>query len=134
MKDRTDPDWHAQYECDRCGACCQHYSVSASEQDIAVEPRIEEAARRFALDVIVNKGVEPIFVYDGERRKNFAFDGCCFQANDGTCGIYETRPHVCRVFKPGSVECQNKRGMSGLGSLEPVNWHNKRTGEKWYDG
>ncbi len=132
MKDRDDPNWHAQYECDRCGACCQFYSVSASEQDMSAEPKLREAARRFALDVVSHE-VETIFIYKGENRKNFAYNGCCFQQNDGDCGIYETRPHVCKAFKAGSIECQNKRGMAHLEALNPTNWYNKKTGELWYD-
>ena len=34
------PEAQAVYECDKCGACCRHLLLDASEEDAICEPRI----------------------------------------------------------------------------------------------
>ncbi len=83
-------------ECDQCGLCCREYVITPiTEQDLTREPRLSKLL--------------PIIM---DNRK-----GCPLQLESGACGIYETRPDVCRRYSAGSVWCNALRVNAGLGPL-----------------
>jgi Fe-S-cluster containining protein len=102
----------AQFECDGCGACCAYYTIFASREDAAREPRIKEETQRLGPWLET-----PKWAY---RLHPLPFhEACCFLDVDKRCAIYETRPVVCREFAAGDEPCQAARVAKGLPPLEP---------------
>ena len=105
-------DAPAHYECDGCGACCKTWRVLVSAADAEREPRIASESRKLAeheADDLWQYQLFPLPFHEG----------CCFLGDDNRCGIYETRPRVCRGFEAGSERCQEARREQGLGVLLP---------------
>lgn len=77
--------------CERCrGACCESFSLPA----ITILSPTADARRWIELHGTNRPGHMLHF----ECR-------CTALTAEGRCGIYETRPQVCRVFKAGGVDC-----------------------------
>jgi Fe-S-cluster containining protein len=102
-----------RYECDLCGACCKTFPVFVSPEDAAREPRIASEGRE-----IVPWQRNPSWAY--QLHPLPFHTGCCFLGSDNRCGIYETRPDVCRRFSAGSEQCQEAREAIGLPPLTPL--------------
>lgn len=101
------------YECDGCGACCAYYTIYASRQDAAREPRILAETQELGgwLET-------PKWSY---RLHPLPFhEACCFLDSDRRCTIYETRPDVCREFAAGDAPCQMARSAKGLPPLSRI--------------
>lgn len=104
------------YECDRCGACCEHSIVQADLVDALREPRIiAECELQYGygkLDI-----ADASFSVAIGRAKP-----CPFEGRDAsglhTCSIYATRPSECVEFQAGSVRCQEFRADAGLPRLK----------------
>lgn len=62
-----------------CSACC-HYNVSISEIEIAYIESNEKIKR--------SQHIGP--------KRDFHGEPCVFLSNSGSCGIYESRPFMCR--------------------------------------
>jgi Fe-S-cluster containining protein len=45
-------------------------------------------------------------------------DRCCFLDEAARCGIYATRPEMCRQFPAGGSQCQEARARTGLQPLQ----------------
>ncbi len=109
-----------KYECDGCGACCIHLTISVTEEDVRREPKLIDAARHlYPLETISPEGL-------AELKKTgfyltYGFEDHCRMLDDnGACSIYASRPRVCQRFEPGNPLCQNVRALAGLQTLEPV--------------
>jgi Fe-S-cluster containining protein len=109
--DYSDPS-AAAYICDGCGACCKTFPIYVCAEDAVREPRI--AAEAVALD----PNLAPVELAYGLFPLPFQ-ESCCFLGSDNRCGIYETRPSVCRAFAAGDDQCQEARGRLGLPPLLP---------------
>jgi Fe-S-cluster containining protein len=103
----------SHYDCDGCGACCRTFSIFASESDAVREPRIRDEGRRLPLWLAAPEWDYQLFPLPFH-------DSCCFLDGENRCTIYGTRPEVCRMFPPGSEQCQEARRHRGLGKLEPA--------------
>jgi Fe-S-cluster containining protein len=90
-------------ETDRCsGECCRKFVLSVSYERLnrlAVQED-EEAVQ--VLDMLIPLGVSPTI--HGEMREHFT---CRHVQANGDCGIYETRPALCRRY-PYGAECEHK--------------------------
>ena len=93
-----------------CGACCQTYPVLVSIGDGEREPRIASEALQIAP---WNRSDE----WEYQLHPLPFSRGCLFLADDNRCGVYATRPSVCRRFAAGSAECQEARARIGLEPL-----------------
>lgn len=98
------------FECDKCGACCQTLIVEAHHYDARREPRLYQLP-----DVDKEKvyaAEHPIVLWDSEKRS------CPFLCSETKhCGIYSTRPVECVMVEPGDAKCQQARRMKNLGLL-----------------
>ena len=91
------------FDCQSCGACCS-YSAEwprFSTEDDAQLDRIPEKYVALDLSGMRCEGVR-CSALTGEVGKSTA------------CGIYETRPDVCRACMPGDEECLMARAAHGL--------------------
>src|SRR5690606_22162062 len=87
------------YACDACGACCRTWRVLVAEADAQREPRIRDEGLRLPLHLATASWSYQLFPLPFH-------DGCCFLDAQQRCGIYATRPGVCREFEPGGAGCQ----------------------------
>ena len=89
--------------CKRCGGCCQaHMGILASHRDIL---RWQREGREDILCLIEDE--ETLFGRNGLGDGDY-LDCCPFlvvERDHFACAIYETRPHTCRNFQPGSPKC-----------------------------
>jgi len=103
-----------QYECDRCGACCQGtLIVEAYYLDALRELRILAAnvsGRETTLEDLDDEGRCVVMA---------ANQPCRFLSDDGLCTIYSTRPNACVAMEAGDSQCQEARSQLGLPPLEP---------------
>jgi len=119
-----------KYECDKCGACCEHLIIEIDYLDILREPRIREYREPFRLspgqvfyDVETDETIpaDEVDLYmAGALLACGKTKPCPFLAEDKTCASYPTRPNVCVAMQAGSEQCQESRRMAGLSALEPV--------------
>ena len=102
------PKDQAAFTCRLCGDCCRHV-----EGSILLEPldaynlgrclcgagvdSIEDVYERYTHLSMLN-GVYPIFLLNTRGQ-----DQSCVFLADGRCGVYESRPRVCRLY-PFTVE------------------------------
>jgi len=94
------------YSCDKCpGYCCSYPEIEVTPRDI------ERLARRFNLDYRIAE--ERYTKYDEKEKarllrhkKDTVFATVCtfFDQDKRRCGVYESRPGVCRDF-PDSPRC-----------------------------
>lgn len=97
------------YTCDGCGACCKTFPIFVTDEDAALEPRLHSEGQR-----ITNSQQHPICLYPLPFH-----EACCFLGSDNHCGIYQSRPQVCREVQAGGSTCQAARQRQGIGALEP---------------
>lgn len=100
-----------KFDCQRCGACCYNppSNVVIDDQDyVEVNPRSKllkenETASKYT------------FVKNGKHwmRMVGSVPRCCAltgrKGKDVSCSIYEMRPTVCRLVRPGDEECRQRR-------------------------
>lgn len=107
------------YECDCCGACCEHLIVSADWLDTLREPKL------FAADK-PRKGRRPTWTQaelmenDGRCILLAANSRCALLDSENRCTIYPTRPTDCVSMQAGDEQCQESRRSAGLDPLPPV--------------
>ena len=104
----------AAAECDGCGACCRTFPIYATSADAAREPRL-------AAEALPIRG--PNAPPDAWALRLYPLpfqDACGFLDVDRRCGIYATRPQVCREFLAGGDLCQQARAAEGLPPLPDV--------------
>jgi len=104
------------YECDKCGACCEgNLIVGAEWVDVVREPRLKEADRHYK-DRAIAEALE--LLRDETRMITLACGyGCPFLAEDKSCSIYPTRPNACIEMEAGDEQCQQARRSAGLPPL-----------------
>lgn len=105
-------------ECRSCGACClpswsDPAYVSLTESDIKRLPP------RYHLHI--SRGGElATKVSEAKAGPHKGAEVCSCVALRGSvghrvsCAIYESRPELCRSFKPGSLACRDAREMLSL--------------------
>lgn len=100
------------FNCDKCGACCEHLILEAQHVDALREPRIIAEGKLF-------DGHGKIDLADAVWNLNSSGErmGCVFLGADKTCGIYSTRPEMCVSVQAGGRQCQMARGMANLPPL-----------------
>ena len=78
-------------KCDVCrGACCESFSLPVEALRGVPNP---DAMRWVELHATKPAG-------------DLRFEcRCTALTTEGRCGIYETRPNVCRIFTPGGLDC-----------------------------
>lgn len=98
-------DKPSEIPCKRCGTCCLADMLDYSAEEEL--ERWEQEGRQDILAILrqhhgVWMGDHLVSADDGRT-----FRGCPFLEWEGglsRCAIYETRPRVCRSFRPGSSE------------------------------
>ena len=104
--------------CDGCGACCLVVTTPPFRRDF--DGGGEEAWERLAWD-------RPDLlagILDADRARRAvgepSFGSPClwFDAETGRCRHYDDRPHACRVFDLGGVDCRGARRRAGMDRLE----------------
>ena len=83
-------------ECTECAKCCTYVGVG-------IEP---PKRPRYATDILWYLYHENVYVYvDGNNEWSVHFETRCRNLGDDLrCGIYETRPHLCRSFDNKTCE------------------------------
>lgn len=82
-------------DCLTCrGACCETFTIPSRD----VSPPGGDERRWLELHATANRG--PF----GVRELTFACR-CTALTGEGWCGIYESRPRVCRDYVPGGPDC-----------------------------
>lgn len=83
--------------CEKCkGACCETWAISNSDPAVA-EPVHGRMAVASAVDGLL-----------------FLKCRCSHLTVEGRCGVYKTRPVLCRTFEPGGAGC-----LSTLKAVRP---------------
>jgi Fe-S-cluster containining protein len=77
--------------CSHCGSCCISPNVSVIPSDLEREPRLKP------------------FEFEGRQCISANVERCPFLTEEHLCSIYETRPMVCRKFKPAPWICQSQK-------------------------
>jgi Fe-S-cluster containining protein len=107
-------------ECDGCGACCRTFPIFATREDAAREPRLAAESR----PVRPPEAQAPAGAWAFQLYPLPFHSACCFLDAENRCGIYATRPQVCRDFPAGGDLCQQARAAEGLpplpGSMVPA--------------
>jgi Fe-S-cluster containining protein len=101
------------FDCDNCGACCKTFPIFASATDAEREPRIRQEALQLPSEQTTAQWQYRLFPLP-------FLEACCFLDVENRCGIYATRPEVCRRFAAGSVQCQEARVRQGLPLLKAI--------------
>jgi Fe-S-cluster containining protein len=104
-----------QYECDKCGACCEHLIVQAELLDVLREPRLLEADRFYR-----DRSSEESMKLLGDEMRVVTLacgQACPFLSEGKTCSIYPTRPNDCVAMQAGDEQCQQARAEAGLPPL-----------------
>lgn len=97
------------FDCTDCGACCRCYPIFASASDAEREPLLKERCVR--VDDFLGKGEVAYRMYPLAHT-----EGCAFLGENQLCGIYASRPEVCRRFESGSEQCIRARERVGIGA------------------
>ena len=92
--------------CLRCGHCCRHLLLAATEADAEREPRIRERGRAF-------RDCEGYSLNDPSSNAAGKMRVACVFLDDATdlCTIYATRPEMCSGFPPGCENCKQWDGV-----------------------
>lgn len=89
--------------CRRCGKCCLADMIAyVTAEDLS---RWEREGRKDILHIIENEQAVWLGDHFISGRTGRPIYGCPFiEIEDGlfSCSIYETRPQVCRDYRPGS--------------------------------
>jgi hypothetical protein len=107
------------FECDKCGACCQHLLIEIEQLDLIREPRLIPMCRPLRRDPD-DPDRDPIEVVPGFQDGAKLNRPCPMLGPDKLCQIYSSRPNICVGFMAGSLQCQVSRRSAGLPPLEPV--------------
>ena len=100
----------ADFECDKCGACCRGLIIEADWCDAQREPRLYEIdPSRPVNRGKLRDGERIILLYDEKKHTCSFLDG-----ETNVCGIYATRPNVCVMVEAGDAKCQQARQAVGL--------------------
>lgn len=89
--------------CTACGLCCSYVAIETDG------PATVKAATQL-LWYIYHEGVS-LYVNDDEWMVQFDTT-CIYLQPDYRCGIYDTRPHICREFS--EKDCEVNTGDDGL--------------------
>jgi Fe-S-cluster containining protein len=100
-----------EYDCQRCGLCCvadydYGYYVDLTDDDLA---RLSPYYRRTH---VVGEDTKNFPALATLTRDDGAVLCVAFRGREMVscrCTIYDTRPQICRNFKPGSKTCQDIR-------------------------
>lgn len=93
------PEAYSAIACNRCGACCEDIPSPCTPDELAAimsDPALPEDKRRFL------SGLEPV----GPTAAGWRYRCRHFRRDPdglGVCGIFATRPEVCRRFPYGDV-------------------------------
>lgn len=109
-----------EYDCADCGLCCTNYggTLFFYEEDFARWEQESEQNILRRLPVLNENGWASGW-RSPQTRKEEA--DCPFLATEEgyRCGIYATRPLVCRHFANGGSACRELRAKHGLLVIEP---------------
>ena len=100
-----------EHTCQRCGKCCSAYIITLTQEDLDREPKL----------LTVSSPITPSEQEIRDRDKTYCrttntteFNRRCPLYKDGVgCSIYDTRPNVCRNYRPSFYACLHGR----LGSV-----------------
>ncbi len=99
------------FDCDKCGACCEALIIEADYCDAQREPKLYEISNVDRQKL--REDEHCITLYDTETRSCPFLDG-----ETKECGIYPTRPNVCVSVEAGDARCQQARIIKGLPLLQ----------------
>ncbi|ADE54803.1 YkgJ family cysteine cluster protein [Coraliomargarita akajimensis] len=97
----------SSYDCTNCGACCCSFPIFASDSDARREPRIKDETKVLSKHLASGQYAYQLHPLPFQDR-------CAFLNQDALCGIYPTRPNVCRKFQAGSEQCIEARSRQGI--------------------
>jgi len=88
------------FVCKQCGRCCHNFGITLSIDDMNMEPRLWDVAVP-----IQRVGNPKTRAYMAEKKHLWVIGGkphrhapCPFLTAEKLCGIYETRPQICRDY------------------------------------
>lgn len=92
--------------CERCGQCCRAFGITLSITDMNREPRLWDVA--VPIQQVGNPRTR-VFMAEynhpwviGKDHRN---GPCPFLTARNECGIYETRPQICRDYPENGGRC-----------------------------
>lgn len=95
------------FHCTRCGECCRHVRVPITHRDLARlasgTSRPVEASVEFLAAGEIDMTGEPetqVILDSGARHMVLRHEdgSCTFLDDQGSCGVYESRPLPCRTY------------------------------------
>lgn len=90
----------SEQPCSKCNAlCCRHIAI---EIDRPVNKKDYDNIRWY----LIHKKVS-VFV-DHKRKWYIKFDTPCEHIVKNRCGIYETRPRICREYPEDGYDCEKQ--------------------------
>jgi len=97
--------------CTECGRCCTYVGIGINTP----------TTPRYATDILWYLYHEKVYVYvDGDGEWSVHFEARCKNLGDDLlCGVYESRPHICRAFDNETCEV-NDREHESLTFREPA--------------
>ena len=124
------------YKCMECGACCEFFGVTITEEDAKKLKGwvVEDNRDRWRM-----KGTDGLIGWMEESRN---IPGRCVAMGGGIgiavhCAIYEKRPRVCETFDPGSLACLAARirhELSVCGVPATLTWEERTRLEQSFLG
>lgn len=96
---------HKHKKCVTCpGLCCRYMDIPITFSSWTPQPRTWadiDALRWYLLHRGEGSPFAGIFLHDGLYLARFRVP-CAHVQSDGKCGVYDSRPWVCRTFDPES--------------------------------
>ncbi len=93
--------------CKQCGKCCHKFSITLTIEDMNREPRLWQV-----VIPIQRVGNPKTRAYMAEKKHPWVIGGkpnrgdpCPFLTAENLCGIYETRPQICRDYPQKGTKC-----------------------------
>ena len=107
-----------RFDCRTCGACCignlddgSGFACVTSADRSAMSPRVRRKL------TVLNIGSDEHYATPTTYTEEFGASCSFLRGTPGrrvSCGIYKSRPEVCRKYRPGSGGCISERLDLGL--------------------
>ena len=105
-----------QSVCKQCGKCCHAFGITLAIEDMNREPRLWDVS------VPIHKVGNPkTRAFMAEKKHPWAIGGkvslgspCPFLTAENLCGIYETRPQICREYPENGGKCIKEKQDASL--------------------
>ena len=109
-------------ECNKCGICCNTYTIKLTQKDIEREPSLIENSVLMAQKEIEKYKLKYIRFLNHVSKDS---KRCVFYDNNIGCMIHETKPSECSAYTPSLGHCKNTELGRYCNLTEYFNKHQK---------